>query len=728
MPSENPTIAPPDSIPPPVTPDASPDESRAGSCDTMITDRWDDLNSTDADLLDAWVTDNCIEALDTLVRRYAQMVLSVCIRRCHNRSDADDAMQTTFLYLAQSAKKIRSPERLAGWLHRVAQRASIATMMSPEHSQQDLSDVPSKPVDPLERLTLRHQAIVLDEELSELPEKYRSAIVLHLQQGITVNETAKRMGTSEGTVRGWLARGKQRLCRQLRLRGVAPMAAWAAAHAWSASDAMAADVALKLTSPMNPGGSTSEPNSSPGADVGKSDWTSSASSSNFSSLESHLSQGIATMPVIPILGSTAAVGFALLVAFAVPVGDDETGRTASVLTFATTKDDSPPVLAQIGQGDTSPTPIPTLPSRLASPGDALQSSPVLPTPPTPPVPPTPAPPASSSTAVANQVAQMLDEPTTLAFESNVRSLPETLQQATGLPVLLDEQAMTLGQIDVDSLHVQFSSKGEQPLRTLLRKALEREGLKATVDDDGLLITADMTVLTRRGISTDRWLDMTPEEEKKFDEIMDRKVSYNFVETPLEDAVRVMSEDVNSPILINTLSLEEIGLSNDIPVDVSIQSVSFRSFLRLMLRPLGLTYEYKDEVLQITTMEASDSSLRQRLYFLEGTGLPRGGDTDTIEMITSTIEPDAWEVLGGYSTISSVNHSRDGRPALLVSTTDEVHKEVEDLMRALRETHTGEDPRLSDEEFQQQQKNRTQTIGGGMSGSGGGDGGGGGGMF
>ena len=692
----------------------------------MIADRWDDLNSTDADLLDAWVTDNCIEALDTLVRRYVQMVLSVCIRRCHNRSDADDAMQTTFLYLAQSAKKIRSPERLAGWLHRVAQRASIATMMSPEHSQQDLSDVPSKPVDPLERLTLRHQAIVLDEELSELPEKYRSAIVLHLQQGITVNETAKRMGTTEGTVRGWLARGKQRLCRQLRLRGVAPMAACAAAHAWSASDAMAADAALKLTSPMNPGGSTTEPNSSPGADVGKFDWSSSASSSNFSSLESHLSQGIATMPVIPILGSTAAVGFALLVAFAVPVGDDETGRTASVLTFATTKDDSPPVLAQIGQGDTSPTPIPTLPSRLASPGDALQSSPVLPTPPTPPVPPTPAPPASSATAVANQIAQMLDEPTTLAFESNVRSLPETLQQATGLPVLLDEQAMTLGQIDVDSLQVQFSSKGEQPLRTLLRKALEREGLKATVDDDGLLITADMTVLTRRGISTDRWLDMTPEEEKKFDEIMDRKVSYNFVETPLEDAVRVMSEDLNSPILIDGFSLEGEGLSADVPVDLSVDSISFRSALRLLLRDMNLTYQFKEEVLQITTQTAAEDNLRNRLYFLEGTGLPRGGNLGTIEMIVASIQPETWEQLGGVSTISSVNHSHEGRPALLISTTDDVHKEVEELMRALRETHSGSDPRLSDEEIQQQKKERPAANMGGL-GGGAGDGGGGG-MF
>lgn len=351
----------------------------------------------------------------------------------------------------------------------------------------------------------------------------------------------------------------------------------------------------------------------------------------------------------------------------------------------------------------------------------MQPPRALPTPPTPPVPPAP-----PSSGVSDQVTRSLDQPTTLAFESNVRSLPETLQQAIGIPVLLDEQAMTLGQIDVDSLHVQFSSKGEQPLRTLLRKALEREGLKATVDDDGLLITADMTVLTRRGISTDRWLDITPEEEKKYDEIMDKKVSYTFVETPLNDAVRVMSEDLNFPILIDVFSLEGEGLSSDVPVDLSINSISFRSALRLLLREMNLTYQFKEEVLQITTQTAAEDNLRNRLYFLEGTGLPRGGNLGTIEMIVASIQPEIWEQLGGVSTISSVNHSHEGRPALLVSTTDDVHKEIEELMQALRETHSGSDPRLSDEEIQQQKKAPPPAIMGGM-GGGAGEGGGGG-MF
>ena len=79
-------------------------------------------SSSDVDLLEAWRRDACAPALAALVERYSVMVLSVCRRRCRSESDAEDAYQTTFLYLASNSNKIRRPECLAGWLQRVAQR------------------------------------------------------------------------------------------------------------------------------------------------------------------------------------------------------------------------------------------------------------------------------------------------------------------------------------------------------------------------------------------------------------------------------------------------------------------------------------------------------------------------------------------------------------------------------------------------------------------------------
>jgi hypothetical protein len=60
-------------------------------------------------------------------------------------------------------------------------------------------------------------------------------------------------------------------------------------------------------------------------------------------------------------------------------------------------------------------------------------------------------------------------------------------------------------------------------------------------------------------------------------------------------------------------LEEIGLSADQPVSITLKNVTLRSFLRLMLRELDLTYMIKDEVMQITTIEAAEQNLVNKVY-------------------------------------------------------------------------------------------------------------------
>ena len=168
---------------------------------------------SDAELLDAWVSDRHRDSLATLIERYRVMVISVCRRRCRSEADADDAFQAAFLHLARNAKSIRDPRRLPGWLHRVAQRAATATLKHSERETIAMVDTPADPDDPLDRLTLRHEAIVLDEELADLPEHYRAALVMHILDGQSLGQLADQFGVTVGSVRGRLQRGKQLLAR-----------------------------------------------------------------------------------------------------------------------------------------------------------------------------------------------------------------------------------------------------------------------------------------------------------------------------------------------------------------------------------------------------------------------------------------------------------------------------------------------------------------------------------
>jgi len=158
--------------------------------------------------------------------------------------------------------------------------------------------------------------------------------------------------------------------------------------------------------------------------------------------------------------------------------------------------------------------------------------------------------------------------------------------------------------------------------------------------------------------------------------LDDETTQTFVDIPLHDAVRTLSESHNIPIVIDRRALEEIGLSHDVPVSLSLRNVSLRSFLRLMLRELDLTYMVKDEVMQITTIEAAEQNLFVEMYRFPKE-LTEKSDK-VISALTAAIVPGAWESLGGPCTVSSIEN------VLVVSATSDIHDQVEDFLQKLEQ--------------------------------------------
>ncbi len=185
---------------------------------------------TDAQLLDRFRArsdrDLSESAFAGLMARHGPMVLGVCRRALRNPDDVADAFQATFLILVRQADTVRVEDSLGRWLYGVSRRVSVrAKLAAARRSAREVGAIEpaAAPAASADGDELRD---VLDEEISRLPEKFRSAVVLCELEGLGHDEAARQLGCAVGTVKSRLSRAREKLRPRLIRRGIAPTA-WA---------------------------------------------------------------------------------------------------------------------------------------------------------------------------------------------------------------------------------------------------------------------------------------------------------------------------------------------------------------------------------------------------------------------------------------------------------------------------------------------------------------------
>jgi len=102
-------------------------------------------------------------------------------------------------------------------------------------------------------------------------------------------------------------------------------------------------------------------------------------------------------------------------------------------------------------------------------------------------------------------------------------------------------------------------------------------------------------------------------EAKIRKALKKKVIVDFRKTPLREATAFLKDYVKVEIQLDFKALREAGIESDTPITFDVSNISLKSALNLMLRPLDLTYVYKDEVLLITTPEQVEKYLKVKVY-------------------------------------------------------------------------------------------------------------------
>jgi RNA polymerase sigma-70 factor (ECF subfamily) len=166
------------------------------------------------------------DAFETCVRTYCGRLLLVARRILRNEEDANDAVQDAFVSAFKGIGQFQGQSRLGTWLHRIVVNAALARLRNlqrhPERSIEDL--LPhfgegEHQVDPPLPWKATSETPLLQQEtcelvrnsISQLPDTYRTVLLLRDIEELSTEETAQMLGTSAGVVKTRLHRARQAL-------------------------------------------------------------------------------------------------------------------------------------------------------------------------------------------------------------------------------------------------------------------------------------------------------------------------------------------------------------------------------------------------------------------------------------------------------------------------------------------------------------------------------------
>ncbi|MCC7062758.1 MAG: sigma-70 family RNA polymerase sigma factor [Planctomycetes bacterium] len=154
-------------------------------------------------------------ALAGVFDRAAPEVWRVARYLSRSRNEADDLVQATFLAAMQSAARWRPEQPLVPWLLGILANHVRMARRRQRREVPAAAVVPRVPEDPVVAAEHAELRELLRQRIEELPETYRTVLVLQIEHGMTAAEVAHATGRPRATVRSQLHRGLDLLRRAL---------------------------------------------------------------------------------------------------------------------------------------------------------------------------------------------------------------------------------------------------------------------------------------------------------------------------------------------------------------------------------------------------------------------------------------------------------------------------------------------------------------------------------
>ncbi len=166
------------------------------------------------------------EAFDRFVEHFRAKIFHYSWLMCGQREDAEEVAQETLLKVFESFGQLREPERVRPWVFRIARNECLMkrrkSVFAPSkelsldqflpakdqrdgHVQLQIADWSGLPEDQVLNAELKAE---LQRAISELPENYRSVILLRDVEELSTQETAHILDLTDDVVKTRLHRAR----------------------------------------------------------------------------------------------------------------------------------------------------------------------------------------------------------------------------------------------------------------------------------------------------------------------------------------------------------------------------------------------------------------------------------------------------------------------------------------------------------------------------------------
>lgn len=173
------------------------------------------MNSSDADVLDAFRRRRDESSFRRLYRFHTPAVYAMALRVCGSESDAEDLAQEAWCRAIEKFDSYRGDSAFRTWLISILINC-YREMLRRRRTRHENGRDPGKLVgDNVTHLAVGRStsASIVDTEraLGQLPGGYREVVLLHDLYGYTHKEIAMMLDIAEGTSKSQLTRGRQKL-------------------------------------------------------------------------------------------------------------------------------------------------------------------------------------------------------------------------------------------------------------------------------------------------------------------------------------------------------------------------------------------------------------------------------------------------------------------------------------------------------------------------------------